>query len=144
MSLTKLKGIAASSGIAIAKAFHLSSPDLSFEKVTIDHAESEIKRLMKALNITKLELEEIKLHTEKKLDREHAKIFASHILVLSDPEVIHPIIDKIETEKVNAEYALDETANMFINEFQNMDNEYMRERIADIKDVTQRVMSHLI
>src|SRR5699024_491035 len=55
-----------------------------------------------------------------------------------------PMKDKITNEKVNAEAALDETANMFIDMFKNMDNDYMRERAADIRDVTTRVMAHLL
>lgn len=142
--MRKIKGIAASTGIAIGKAYHLSSPDISFEKNIIEDIEFEIDRLHHAIEISKKELETIRQNTEKKLDKEHADIFAAHILVLSDSELINPILKKIRTEKINAEAALDETANMYIDLFTNKSNEYMRERVADIKDVTKRVMSHLL
>lgn len=142
--MKRITGIAASSGVAIAKAYELTLPDLSFEKKTVENTEKEIERFTRALDISKEELEKIKVHTEKELDKEHAEIFSAHILVLSDPEFIDPIKDKISSEQVNAEVALDETANMFITMFENMDNEYMQERAADIRDVTQRVMSHLL
>ncbi|CDQ39104.1 phosphoenolpyruvate-protein phosphotransferase [Virgibacillus kapii] len=144
MIMSNVQGIAASSGIAIAKAYQLETPDLSFEKVSIDNPNEEIERLNKALEISKQELEKIKAHTKEAIGDEHAEIFSAHLLVLNDPELINPIKDKITTENVMAEAALDETANMFIDMFKNMDNAYMRERAADIHDVTKRVMAHLL
>ncbi|UOQ85241.1 phosphoenolpyruvate--protein phosphotransferase [Gracilibacillus salinarum] len=142
--MSQLTGIAASNGIAIAKAYKLAIPDLSFSKEKVEDTNAEIERLTKALDISKSELEKIKEHARTSLGDEHAEIFSAHLLVLSDPELINPIKDKIETDNVNAEFALDETAQMFIQMFETMDNEYMRERAADIKDVTKRVMAHLL
>ncbi|MGY0693588.1 phosphoenolpyruvate--protein phosphotransferase [Virgibacillus sp. FSP13] len=142
--MATIDGIAASNGIAIAKAYQLVTPDLSFDKKTIDNPNAEIERLNKALEISKEELEKIKAHAKQEIGDEHAEIFSAHLLVLSDPELINPIKDKIKSENVIAESALDETANMFIDMFKNMDNEYMRERAADIQDVTKRVMAHLL
>ncbi|WP_079527067.1 phosphoenolpyruvate--protein phosphotransferase [Halobacillus hunanensis] len=140
----QLQGIGASSGIAIAKVYRLEAPDLTYDKTKIDQPADEIKRLHDAIDVSKSELEKIKEHTKKTLGDEHAEIFSAHLLVLSDPELINPIEDKIKSEDVNAEAALDETADMFINMFKNMDNEYMKERAADIQDVTKRVMAHLL
>lgn len=139
-----LQGIAASSGIAIAKAYRLVEPDLSFEKRVIDNAEEEINRFQSALNISKDELDAIREKANKELGADKAAIFEAHLLVLSDPELIAPIEDKIKTESVNAEVALKETTDMFITMFESMDNEYMQERAADIRDVTKRVLSHLL
>lgn len=139
-----ITGIAASNGVAIAKAYQLTSPDLTFKKKPIDNPNSEIERLNKALEISKQELEKIKAHTKKEIGDEHAEIFSAHLLVLDDPEMINPIKDKITNDNVMAEVALEETANMFIDMFKNMDNEYMRERAADIQDVTKRVLAHLL
>ncbi|MBU5595705.1 phosphoenolpyruvate--protein phosphotransferase [Amphibacillus sp. MSJ-3] len=142
--MNKLQGIAASNGVAISKAYTLETPDLSFETKKVEDTNREIQRLQDALNLSKSELEKIKEHARQSLGDEHAEIFSAHLLVLSDPELITPIEDKIKTDKVNAEAALDEVANMFINMFEQMDNAYMRERAADIKDVTERVMAHLL
>ncbi|MCZ0702031.1 phosphotransferase system enzyme I (PtsI) [Natronobacillus azotifigens] len=142
--MSMIKGIAASNGVAIAKAYKLETPDLSFETKKVEDVASEIKRLEAALDISKLELEKIKENARKTLGDEHAEIFSAHLLVLSDPELITPIEDKIKNESVNAEAALHDTATMFINMFKAMDNEYMRERAADIQDVTKRVMAHLL
>src|SRR5699024_3033717 len=100
--------------------------------------------LTNALEVSKTELEKIKEHARTSLGDEHAEIFSTHLLVLSDPELINSIKDKIETDQVNAEFALDETAQMYIQMLETMENEYMRERAADIKDVTKRVMAHLL
>ncbi|GAA4075891.1 phosphoenolpyruvate--protein phosphotransferase [Amphibacillus indicireducens] len=142
--MKNLQGIAASNGIAIAKAYTLEVPDLSFDTIKIEDTETEINRLHDALDVSKQELEKIKEHARVSVGDEHAEIFSAHLLVLSDPELISPMEDKIKNEQVNAEVALDEVAQMFIKMFEDMDNEYMRERAADIKDVTERVMAHLL
>jgi phosphotransferase system enzyme I (PtsI) len=139
-----LNGIAASSGIAIAKAYRLVEPDLSFGKKAVEDAAQEVERFQAALTASKGELEVIRDNAHKELGADKAAIFDAHLLVLSDPELISPIEDKIKTDKVNAESALKETADMFITMFEQMDNEYMKERAADIRDVTKRVLSHLL
>lgn len=139
-----IKGIAASNGIAIAKAYRLVEPDLSFEKKTIEDLSLEITRLKDALNTSKTELEAIRDKASSELGADKAAIFEAHLLVLSDPELISQIEDKINSERVNAEQALKEVADMFIMMFEQMDNDYMKERAADIRDVTKRVLSHLL
>lgn len=139
-----LNGIAASSGIAIAKAYRLVEPNLSFEKKTVEDASSEVERFQAALKQSKTELEAIKEKALVDLGADKAAIFEAHLLVLSDPELTTPIEDRIKTDLVNAEFALKETADMFVSMFESMDNEYMKERAADIRDVTKRVLSHLL
>ncbi|KAA9026052.1 phosphoenolpyruvate--protein phosphotransferase [Niallia endozanthoxylica] len=139
-----LQGIAASSGIAIAKAYRLVEPDLSFEKTRITDEEQEIKRLKDAIAITKTELEAIREKANAELGADKAAIFEAHLLIANDPELITPIEDKIKTDKVNAEHALKEATDMFISMFEQMDNEYMKERAADIRDVRKRMLSHLL
>ena len=139
-----LKGIAASNGIAIAKAYRLVEPDLSFEKKSVDNAEEEVTRFGEAIATSKSELEAIRDKARVDLGEDKAQIFEAHLLVLSDPELLTPIEDKIKSENVNAEFALKETADMFVSMFESMDNEYMKERAADIRDVTKRILSHLL
>lgn len=139
-----LQGIAASNGIAIAKAYKLIEPDLSFKKQAVDDAEAEVERFRSALEQSKGELSQIRDRAREELGEDKAAIFEAHLLVLSDPELVSPIEDRIRTDKVNAEVALDETAGMFISMFEQMDNEYMKERAADIRDVTKRVLARLM
>ncbi|QWG46403.1 phosphoenolpyruvate--protein phosphotransferase [Bacillus mycoides] len=139
-----IQGIAASSGIAIAKAFRLENPEFNIEKKSITDEAAEIARLDAALEKAKSELEAIKDHAFAELGADKAAIFEAHLLVLNDPELVNPVKDKVNGEKVNAEFAMDEVASMFISMFENMDNEYMKERAADIRDVTKRVLAHLL
>jgi len=139
-----LKGIAASSGIAIAKAYRLVEPDLSFEETKVANPEQEVVRFQEALSISRSELEVIRDRAKVELGEDKAAIFEAHLLVLSDPELINPIEDKIKQDSINAEAALKETADMFVSMFEQMDNEYMKERAADIRDVTKRILSHLL
>ncbi|OEH94340.1 phosphoenolpyruvate--protein phosphotransferase [Bacillus solimangrovi] len=140
----KIQGIAASRGISIAKASLLEQPDFSIEQKTIQDPEAEINRLDEALKVSQAELEKIKERAFQELGEDKAEIFSAHLLVLNDPELINPVKDKVKNEQLNAEFALNETANMFITMFEQMDNEYMRERAADIRDVTKRVLAHLL
>jgi phosphoenolpyruvate-protein phosphotransferase (PTS system enzyme I) len=137
-------GVAASSGVAIGKAFVLTNPHLQIETVSIEDPSSEIKRLTDALEQAKAELQEISERAEREMGPDKAAIFQAHLLVLEDPELVETVKGKIAAEKVNAESALHETAQMFIELFEQMDNEYMKERAADIRDVTKRVLSHLL
>ncbi|MCT8137158.1 phosphoenolpyruvate--protein phosphotransferase [Anaerobacillus sp. CMMVII] len=143
MSVT-INGIAASSGIAIAKAFKLENAHYKIEQKQVDSIEHEIQKLEKALEKAREEVSAIKDHTEKEMGKDKAEIFAAHLLVLSDPELVNNVKDKITTEKVNAEKAMDDVSGMFISMFESMDNEYMRERAADIRDVSKRVIGHLL
>ncbi|MBU8787147.1 MULTISPECIES: phosphoenolpyruvate--protein phosphotransferase [Bacillus] len=142
--MLELKGIGASAGIAIAKAYRLEEPDLTVEKKNISDFEAEVNRFDQAIEDSKKELETIKSHALKELGEDKAEIFSAHLLVLSDPELLNPVKEKIKSDSVNAEFALKETADMFVSMFESMDNEYMKERAADIRDVTKRVTGHLL
>lgn len=139
-----ISGIAASSGIAIAKAYRLENPELNVDRRTISDIDAELARFDTALEKSKIELELIKEQTSEKISNDEAAIFNAHLLVLSDPELLGPITDKIKSEQVNAEFALHEISQMFIGLFESMDNDYMKERAADIRDVTTRILSHLL
>ncbi|MFC0187974.1 phosphoenolpyruvate--protein phosphotransferase [Fictibacillus aquaticus] len=139
-----ISGIAASAGIAIAKAFLLENPELEIVKKTVENTDQEINRFQQAVDKAKTELAAIKDRAFAELGEDKAAIFAAHLLVLDDPELIDTVKQKIENEKANAESAMDEISSMFITMFEQMDNEYMKERAADIRDVSKRVLSHLL
>lgn len=140
-----LKGIAASDGIAAAKAYMLVQPDLSFSETSIADPEAEIKRLDDAVATSKTELEAIKAKAAENLGAEEAEVFEAHLTILADPELLGQIKDKITSDKVNAEAALKSVTDMFISMFEAMtDNAYMQERASDIRDVTKRILSHLL
>lgn len=138
------KGIAASSGIAIAKAYKLDMPDLSVTKESITDIEKEITRYDTAVTEVAKDLEAIKAVAAKNLSDEEAAIFDAHALVLADPEMKTQVVDKIKAEKINADAALREVADMFIGMFDSMDDEYFKERAADIRDVSTRLIANLL
>ncbi|EGQ4260591.1 phosphoenolpyruvate--protein phosphotransferase [Staphylococcus pseudintermedius] len=139
-----IKGIAASDGVAIAKAYLLVEPDLSFSNEKTDQPEAEVQKFNEALNNSKIELTKIRNHAEEQLGADKAAIFDAHLLVLDDPELIQPIEEKIKNESASAPQALTEVTQNFITIFESMDNEYMKERAADIRDVAKRVLAHIL
>ncbi|WP_106768425.1 phosphoenolpyruvate--protein phosphotransferase [Paenibacillus faecalis] len=142
--MNNIKGIAASAGIAIARAFTLEHPDYTVTTQKAEDAGKEVARLESALDKSRAELEAIKERTRQELGEKKAEIFESHLLILDDPELITPVKDKIASEAVTAEYALNETAEQFIEMFQNMKSAYLQERAADMRDVTKRILKHLL
>ena len=141
----KLTGIAASSGVAVAKAYLLVQPDLSFETVTVENTDNEEARLDTALEASTGELNVIREKAVDSLGNEAASVFDAHLMVLADPEMIGQMKETIRAKKTNAETALKEVTDMFIGIFEGMeDNPYMQERAADIKDVTKRVLANLL
>ena len=137
-----MKGIAASNGIAIAKVFKFEQPVLSIARKE-GNPEEEVAKLRSAIEVSIKEIETIKEKATGKLKDEELAIFDAHLAVANDPEFFTQVEDKINSESVNAEYAVEEIANMFIGIFESMDDEYMRARAADIKDVTFRIKAHI-
>lgn len=140
-----IKGIAASDGVAIAKAYLLVEPDLTFDKnEKVTDVEGEVAKFNSAIEASKVELTKIRNNAEVQLGADKAAIFDAHLLVLDDPELIQPIQDKIKNENANADTALTDVTTQFVTIFESMDNEYMKERAADIRDVSKRVLSHIL
>ncbi|GBS80614.1 TPA: phosphoenolpyruvate--protein phosphotransferase [Staphylococcus aureus] len=140
-----IKGIAASDGVAIAKAYLLVEPDLTFDKnEKVTDVEGEVAKFNGAIEASKVELTKIRNNAEVQLGVDKAAIFDAHLLVLDDPELIQPIQDKIKNENANAATALTDVTTQFVTIFESMDNEYMKERAADIRDVSKRVLSHIL
>ena len=140
-----IKGIAASDGIGIAKAYLLIDPDLSFEKKTIDDPAAEYERVEKAFSASIADLATIKQNAKSRLSDEELEVFDAHIAILSDPEMKSQIKDEIENQHVSAEEAMTDVTTNFANVLAAMtDNKYMQERAADVKDVAKRALSHLL
>ncbi|MNB63351.1 Phosphoenolpyruvate-protein phosphotransferase [compost metagenome] len=142
--MSKISGIAASAGIAVARAFILEHPDYTISKKTVADVEAEVAKLDDALDKSRAELQRIKERTLAELGEKKAEIFESHLLILDDPELINPVKDKIREEVVNADYAMNEVSAQFVSMFENMKSAYLQERAADMRDVTKRVLNHLL
>ena len=138
-----LKGIAASAGISNTKAYKLESPKVEIVKKEGDPA-AEVEKFNAALEKTKKDIEGVKERAAKRLSEEELAVFDAHLMMAGDPEFAGQIVAMIENDKVNAEYAADTVATQMITMFESMDNDYFRERAADIKDVTFRLKCNLL
>ena len=138
-----LKGIGASKGIAIAKVFELKHHEIKIEKKSAK-SDVEVKRIEDAINQTIAQIEKTKELALKNLDPEHAAIFDAHMQIASDQMVKDEVLAIIKEQKCNAEYAMDLVANKYIQMFEQMDDAYMKERAADIKDVSQKIIFNLL
>lgn len=139
-----MKGTGVSPGIAVGKALLVKEPDINIERRTIDNEEDELKRLEGALDLVRAQIEGLYGHTRENVGEEEASIFGAHLMILDDPEVFGQIKAKIKEEKVNSEWAIKEVTEMFVKIFDDMDNEFIKERKADLKDVTNRVVKTLL
>ncbi|MBE6128248.1 MAG: phosphoenolpyruvate--protein phosphotransferase [Erysipelotrichaceae bacterium] len=137
-----LKGIAASQGIAVAKVYKLEQPVLDIvrkESVAAD----ELAKLDAAFTKTVEDIEKIKEVASKSLAAEELAVFDAHLMMAGDPELRGQIEEMIKNDSVNAEFATEQVANMMVSIFESMDDAYMRERAADVKDVTFRLMCNI-
>ena len=139
-----LKGIAASAGYAIARVYKLEQPVVTIEKKEGVEPTTEIAKFDAALSKTKADIEAIKAQAEGKLSDEELAVFDAHLMMASDPEFEGQIKSMIENDHVNAEYAADTVAANTVAMFESMDNDYFRERAADVKDVTFRLKCNLL
>lgn len=137
-----LKGIAASQGIAIAKVYKLVQPVLDIKQVEAD-SDQELAKLDAAFTKTVADIEKIKEVASKSLKAEELAIFDAHLMMINDPEYRNMIEDEIRNSKTNAEFAAQSVSNMMVGMFESMDDEYMRGRVADIKDVSFRLLCNL-
>ncbi len=129
----------------LLKLIYLVEPDLTFDKnEKVTDVEGEVAKFNGAIEASKVELTKIRNNAEVQLGADKAAIFDAHLLVLDDPELIQPIQDKIKNENANAATALTDVTTQFVTIFESMDNEYMKERAADIRDVSKRVLSHIL
>jgi phosphoenolpyruvate-protein phosphotransferase (PTS system enzyme I) len=139
-------GIAAAPGIALGRAIVKTTEEYTVNRKQLDKEQvaGEIDRFQNSVQTAYSELEAIKEKARKDIGEEEAKIFEAHQMFLQDPEFIGATVEKIEQERINAEAALEEVKQTFVVMFESMDNEYMRERAADLKDVSKRVLKNLL
>jgi phosphotransferase system enzyme I (PtsI) len=137
------RGIGASRGLAAARAYVYKSEDYVPAKANVERSELEVERFQSAIRQAWADIEQIRTTTQEKLGSDKAEIFEGHLMILEDPDLIDVIIEKIKEEKVNAEYALYETSRSFIDMLSQMDDEYLRERAVDVRDVCGRIMNCL-
>ncbi len=138
-----ITGVAASPGIAIAKAYRLQHSETVPSRKPAEDAGAEKQRLKEAVEAARVDIDRIRERTLEKLGAQKAEIFEAHLFLLDDPDLIDAAMDMIDSDGVDAAYALHEVSSSIIDVLRSMDNELLRERAADVKDVAGRVISKL-
>ncbi len=140
------KGISASPGVAIGKAFLYNSEDIRVPKIKLKLSEipHEIARFEEALIKTRSELITIRNNISSEMGTKHGEIFNAHLLVLEDSMIIDEVVSRLRKQKYNVEYVFEDVLKKYVTAFQKMDDEYLRERITDIEDVGKRLLRNLL
>lgn len=141
-----LRGIPVSAGVCRGKILILDKPRPAIEKTTLAEAEvpGEINRFQSALIKTRGQLQEVQRQLAENLGAVQASIFDAHLLVLEDPSVIDEVVRLIQQDRVNAEHAFQLVTERYINALAKVEDEYLRERATDMRDVSGRVMNNLL
>jgi len=142
----ELNGIAVSPGVAIGKVLILHAEDLIIRKRPISDSKvpNEIARFEDALTKTRAELLSIRKQIARDIGRDHSDIFNAHLLILEDRTLIEEVISKLKSEKNNVEYIFSDILQKYTIAFSHINDEYLKERTADIKDVGKRVLANLL
>ena len=139
-----VKGIAASKGYAIGKVFIKKDIKININNLKIENIDIEIKKLEDALSKTREQLEFLRKKIETEVGKEESLVFESHQMILEDPEFIDKAKDMIKNNSVSADYAIDSVKKELVLVMESIDDEYMRERAADIKDVSDRIVRNIL
>ncbi len=144
--MNELKGIGVSPGIAIGKVFLLHTGDsfnLPKRVIVPDQISNEIAHFEDALTQTRTEILGIRRKLSSQIGRESSDIFTAHLLILEDRTLIEDVIEVIKNENVGAEYAFATVIQRYFHAFSQINDEYLKERIADIRDVGRRLLGNL-
>lgn len=137
------KGIAASKGYAIGKVFLQEHEEIVITDAKVSNVEAEKEVLQKALEQAKVQLTAIRDKALAEIGEHEAQVFEAHLTLLDDPEFTGGMLLEIESNSINAMKAVENVTNTFVMIFDSMEDEYMKERAADIKDVSKRIISNL-
>lgn len=141
-----VQGISASHGIAYGQVFLYLQSDLDVPEYQVEQAlwTAEVDRFERALVETRRQIHKIMGQVKANLGEDEARIFDAHLLVLEDQALISETLRDFEKTRVNIETCFDRVARRYISAFEAIDDEYLRERGGDIRDVAQRVLGNLL
>ena len=137
------KGIAASKGYAIGNVFLYEEKELVITDAKVTDVDAELAKLSDAVALCKSQLEKIKEKTVQNVGAEEAAVFEAHLLILDDPEFVGSVETEIKNNSTNALKAVETVSNNLVMIFEAIDDAYLRERAADIRDVSKRMMANL-
>lgn len=142
--MKKYTGKGVYGAVAIGKVSVFKKPDLSVKRVHCDDTDSEKKRVETAKNQARNQIQELHEKALKEVGETNAQIFDIHMMMLDDDDYNDSIENIIDTQKVNAEYAVAVTADNFAEMFASLDNDYMQARSTDVKDISNRIIANLM
>jgi phosphotransferase system enzyme I (PtsI) len=137
------KGIAASKGYAIGEVFIKGNDEINIVEDREINVEEERVRLEKAIENSRTQLKSLEEKTKVEIGEHEAAVFGSHLMLLEDPEFAGAAFASIDNDKISSEKAINDVVNTYVEMFSQFDDEYMRERAADIKDVGMRIFKNL-
>lgn len=136
-------GSGVSPGVALGQALKLDSHNRIILKIRVDDVEAEAERYLRALELAKEQIENLKSKMEEKVGREHSIILDAHLLILEDRSLNAEILNCIRDEQANAEWAVVKATDRLVQAYQSLDDEYFRERHSDIEQVAERILQSL-
>ena len=144
--MIELKGIAAATGISIGPAYKLGKEEFIVPKQEIREADIpiQIQLFEEALIKTRREIIDMQKKIASDMGQEEAQIFDAHLLVLEDRMLIEEVISRLKKDKLAVAYIFSEVLKKYIAVFSKIEDEYLKERTADINDVGKRILRHLL
>ena len=140
----RLKGIAAAPGVGRGPVFLLQKGMAVITCVKVSDPEAEIRRFEEALVATRHEITTLRNKVVNELGESEAAIFDAHLLVLEDVALVDEVMKEVRSSGFNIEFCFQEVAQRYIDIFEKMEDDFLRERASDIRDVTGRVMNQLV
>ncbi|OHE75540.1 MAG: phosphoenolpyruvate--protein phosphotransferase [Verrucomicrobia bacterium GWF2_62_7] len=139
------RGIAVSPGVVRGQVYVYRPQEVAIEKRSVrdDDIAGEFVRLEQAVIKTRQQLIEIPQHIGKEMGNDKPGIFDAHLLVLDDPMLMEQVFKRLKTEKLNVELILSEVANQYAQALAKLQDTYLRERAADVRDVSRRILRNL-
>lgn len=141
----RLEGIAVSRGVCVGKALVLGVPIANPARTTVpeEGVPAELERLEQALVETRRQLVAVHARVSQAIGPGDAGIFDAHLLVLDDPTMLEHVVGLIEKEHVTADYAFDTVSQRYADALAGLEDEYLAERVSDLRDVATRVVNNL-
>jgi len=138
-----MKGIGASQGIAIGKIYKKTSR-IKIEKTMAENTKAELVKFYSNIEKSKVQLEEIKKITENKIGAEEAKIFEAQEMILEDPDLVEKVVAKIKNDGFSASWAVKDATDELALLFQDIEDDYIKERVLDLQDVSLRLIENIL
>jgi phosphotransferase system enzyme I (PtsI) len=144
--MIQLKGIAAAPGISVGPAYKMGKEEfvVSKEAIREEDIPYQIQLFEEALIKTRREIIELQKRISSEMGQEEAQIFDAHLLVLEDRMLIEEVIARLKREKLSVAFIFQEVLKKYVDVFSRIEDEYLKERIADINDVGRRILRNLL